>query len=467
MCGMCGDPVHPIDYRYGTDEMKSIWSERSKILRMVDVEVALLKALAKRGYLSEEEVKKAEEVAKNVTPERVKEIEAEIRHDVMALVKALSEQVEKVSREAARWIHFGATSNDIIDTATATQLRDSVAIIERKLVELAKILVDKAEKYRKTVCLGRTHGQAALPTTYGFRFALWAAEIARHIERLEELKPRLLVGQLSGAVGTQAAFGDDGVEIEKDVMEILGLRPAIISSQIIPRDHYCEYLSYLANVSATLEKIATNIRILQRAEVAELMEGFGKKQVGSSTMPHKRNPIDCENVCGLARVIRGFDEPQRQSSILWEERDLTNSSAERITLVESTVLLDHILTKMIGVMERLEVNEENARKNLERLGGINLSEAVMIELTRRGLGRQEAHELVRNAAMRCYETGKSFAECLIEDDKISKVLSHDDVTRLLKPENYLGTVEKKIENVRSYVMGVVEKALNSLNNQKV
>ncbi len=448
---MQSDPVHPIDYRYGTEEMKSIWSERSKILRMVEVEVALLKALAKKGYLSEEEVNKAEKVAGNVTPERVKEIEAEIKHDVMALVKALSEEVEKVSSEAARWIHFGATSNDIIDTATATQLRDSVSILERKLVKLAEALVEKAEKYKNTLCLGRTHGQAALPTTYGFRFALWAAEVARHIERLEELKPRLLVGQMSGAVGTQAAFGEDGIEIEEEVMRILGLRPAIISSQVIPRDHYCEYVSFLANVSATLEKIATNIRILQRAEVAELMESFGKKQVGSSTMPHKRNPIDCENVCGLARVVRGFDEPQRESSILWEERDLTNSSAERITLVESTVLLDHILTKMIGVIERLEVNEENARRNLERLRGINLSEAVMIELTKRGMGRQEAHELVRKAAMRSYETGKNFAECLIEDEKISKILSHDDVHRLLVPENYLGTVGRKIEAVKKYV----------------
>ena len=450
------DAVHPIDYRYGTEEMKAIWSERSKIERMVLVEIALLKALAKRGYLSEEEVKKAEKAARKVTPEKVKRIEAEIKHDIMALVRAISEEVEKVSPEAARWIHFGATSNDIIDTATATQLRDSVKIFEKKIAKLALTLVEKAVQHKNTICLGRTHGQAALPTTYGFRFALWAAEIARHLERLEEMKPRLIVGQLSGAVGTQAAFGKDGLEIERDVMKELDLKPALISSQIIPRDHYCEYVSFLANLSATLEKIATNIRLLQRSEVSELMESFGEKQVGSSTMPHKRNPVDCENVCGLARITRGFAEPQRESSILWEERDLTNSSAERITLVESSVLADHILTKMIKVVERLEVDREKAKENLERLGGINLSEAIMVALTKKGMSRQEAHERVRRAAMKSY-TGKSFEDCLLEDEQISKLLSREEIRKLLIPENYLGTVEEKIESVKKYVEAVCSK----------
>ncbi|RUM33911.1 MAG: adenylosuccinate lyase [Archaeoglobus sp.] len=453
------DAVHPIDYRYGTEEMKSIWSERSKINRMISVEIALLKALARRGYLSEEEVKKAEKAALNITPERVKAIEAEIKHDVMALVRAISEEVGKVSPEAARWIHFGATSNDITDTATATQLRDSLKLLGTKISRLALALTEKAIKHKNTICLGRTHGQAALPTTYGFRFALWAAEVARYLERLEELKPRLIVGQLSGAVGSQAAFGEDGINIEREVMKELGLKPALISSQIIPRDHYCEYLSFLANLSATLEKIATNIRILQRVEVSELMESFGEKQVGSSTMPHKKNPIDCENVCGLARVIRGFVEPQRQSSILWEERDLTNSSCERITLVESSVLADHILTKMIKVVERLEVNEERAKENLRRLMGLNLSEAVMVALTKKGMNRQEAHERVRMAAMKAYG-GKSFEESLLEDEKISKLLSAEEIRELLTPENYLGTVKVKIENVKNYVEKLCSKYQN-------
>ncbi|WP_290900192.1 adenylosuccinate lyase, partial [Ferroglobus sp.] len=364
--------VHPIDYRYGTKEMKRIWSEESRIKRMIRVEIALLKALAKLGYLSEESVKKLAKRARRISPERVKEIEAEIKHDVMALVRAIAEVAED-----DRWIHFGATSNDIIDTAVATQLRDSIKILEIKLAKLALKLAEKGEKYRNLVCLGRTHGQAALPTTYGFRFALWASEVKRHLERLEEMKKRILVGQMSGAVGTQAAFGKDGFEIENEVMRFLNLKPAEISSQIVPRDVYCEYVGFLANVAATLEKIATNIRLLQRAETAEVFERFEReKQVGSSTMPHKRNPIDSEQICGLARVIRGFVEPQYQSSILWEERDLTNSSAERIILVEVTVLLDHILTKAIKVVEELGINEKAVRENLEKQRGLNMSEAV-------------------------------------------------------------------------------------------
>lgn len=444
--------VHPIDYRYGTDEMKRIWSEESKIKRMIWVEIALLRALAKKGYLSEEKVRKAQEQALKVSPERVKEIEREIRHDVMALVKAISEVVDE---DVARWVHFGATSNDITDTAVATQLRDSLKILELKLKRLIELFVHKALEYRDVVCLGRTHGQPALPTTYGFRFAVWASELARHYIRLQQMKDRLLVGQMSGAVGTQAGFGKDGIEIEEEVMKLLGLKPAIISTQIIPRDIYCEYVEFLANLATTLEKIATNFRVLQRGEVGELMEEFGKKQVGSSTMPHKRNPIDCENICGIARVIRGFVEPQHQSAILWEERDLTNSSAERIILVEATILTDHILTKMIKVVERIKLDFERIRENLEKLRGLNLSEAVMIALTKKGLGRQEAHEIVRNASMRAYENNTTLLEELLKDEIVKKYLSEEELRELLKPENYLGTAKERIDRVVEWIKGAI------------
>ena len=444
--------VHPIDYRYGTKEMKRIWSEESRIRRMIWVEMALLRALAKKGYLDEEKVKKAQKDALKVTPERVKEIEREIRHDVMALVKAISEVVDD---EVARWVHFGATSNDIVDTAVATQLRDSVKILELKLKKLGKLLCERALRYRDVVCLGRTHGQPALPTTYGFRFAVFASEIARHYIRLQQLKERLLVGKMSGAVGTQAGFGKDGFEIEEEVTRLLGLKPAIISTQIIPRDIYCEYVEFLSNLATTLEKMATNFRILQRGEVGELMEEFGEKQVGSSTMPHKRNPIDCENVCGIARVIRGFVEPQHQSAILWEERDLTNSSAERIILVEATVLADHILTKMIRVVERLELNLDRIRENLERVRGLNLSEAVMLALTKRGMGRQEAHELVREIAMRAYRNNTSLLDELVRDDRILKYFKREELEELLKPENYIGTARERVERVVRWVKGVL------------
>ncbi|HIP58514.1 MAG TPA: adenylosuccinate lyase [Archaeoglobus profundus] len=444
--------VHPIDYRYGTEEMKRIWSEESKIKRMIWVEIALLRALAKKGYLDEDKVRKAQEKALTVTPERVKEIEKEIRHDIMALVKAISEVVDE---EVARWVHFGATSNDIIDTATATQLRDSLKIFELKLKRLLELLIDKAMEYKDIVCLGRTHGQPALPVTYGFRFAVWASELARHYVRLKQMKERILVGKMSGAVGTQAAFGEEGIEIEEEVMRLLGLKPAIISTQVIPRDIYCEYVEFLANLATTLEKIATNIRILQRGEVGELMEEFGEKQVGSSTMPHKRNPIDCENICGIARVIRGFVEPQHQSAILWEERDLTNSSAERIILAEATVLADHILTKIIRVIERLRLNFENIRKNLDIQKGLNLSEAVMIELTKRGVNRQEAHELLRRASMRAYENKTPLLDELLKEEKIRKYFTEEELSMLLRPENYLGTAKKKIENVVRWVSELI------------
>jgi adenylosuccinate lyase len=444
--------VHPIDYRYGTPEMKRIWSEESKIKRMIRVEMALLAALSRLGYF-EMDVRGLKRKTLRIKPEDVKAIEAEIKHDIMALVKAISRQL---SEEEARWVHFGATSNDIIDTATATQLRDSVKILELKLRKLAILLCQRAEEFKEIVCLGRTHGQAALPTTYGFRFALWASEIARHYIRLQQLRERLLIGKLSGAVGTQAAFGERGFEIEEETMRILGLKPAVISSQIIPRDVYCEYVEFLANLSTTLEKIATNLRVLQRAEVSELSERFERKQVGSSTMPHKRNPIDSENICGLARVVRGLVEPQHQSSILWEERDLTNSSAERITLVESTILADHILTRMIRLIGGLVLDEGFIKRNLDAQRGLNLSEAIMVEMTKRGAGRQEAHEILREAAMKVYETGEDFLNVLKRDSRIRAYLSDEELEELLKPENYLGTALKRVEGVIEWVKSVIQ-----------
>jgi len=441
--------IHPIEYRYGTKEMKRIWSEESKIKRMIWVEVALLKALAKKGYLNFEEVENVRKRAIKINPGRVKEIEEEIRHDIMALVKAMSEVSD------CRWIHFGATSNDIIDTATATQLRDSVLIFEEKIRKLALLLVEKAIEYKEVVCLGRTHGQAALPTTYGFRFAVWASEVARHFVRLRQIKERLLVGKMSGAVGTQAAFGKDGFEIENEVMRLLNLKPAIISTQVIPRDIYCEYIEFLANLATTLEKIALNIRILQRAEVAELMEKFETRQVGSSTMPHKRNPIDSENVCGLARVVRGFVEPQHQSAILWEERDLTNSSAERITLLEATILADHILTRLIKIVSGIAIDLENVKKNLEAQRGLNLSEAVMIELTKRGVDRQEAHEILRIASLRAYANKSSLLEELLKEERVLRYLRKEELAELLKPEKYLGTALDRVEKVVEWVKRAV------------
>ncbi len=444
--------VHPIDYRYGTPQMKRIWSEESKIKRMIKVEVALLKALAKKGYLSSKEVEDVKRKTLNITPKNVKEIEKEIRHDIMALVKAISDVSD------CRWIHFGATSNDIIDTATATQLRDAVLLLESRIKKLIKALVKKATEHKDTICLARTHGQAALPTTYGFRFAVWASEFTRHYIRLKQLKDRLLVGKMSGAVGTQAAFGEDGFEIEEEVMRLLNLKPAIISTQIIPRDIYCEYIEFLANLVTSAEKVALNFRILQRAEVGEVLEKFEKQQVGSSTMPHKRNPIDSENVCGISRVVRGFVEPQHQSAILWEERDLTNSSAERIILVEASVLADHVITKLTKIVEELGIDKKRAEQNLIAQKGLNMSEAVMIALTKKGVSRQEAHEMLREAAMRAYRNGTTLFEELIKDKKIMQYFTKEEIEEILKPENYLGTAIKRIDKVVKWIYETLNEA---------
>jgi len=437
--------VHPIEYRYGTSEMKKIWNEKSRVKRLVLVEVALLKALTKKGYLSKEKVDEFEKkIIRNIDLSRIKQIEAQIKHDIMALVKYLSELADK---EVARWIHFGATSNDIIDSATATQIRDSLEIIEKKLKILLKVLNNKAITYKDLVCLGRTHGQAALPTTYGFRFALWASEIARHLIRLRELRPRVCVGKMSGAVGTQAGFGRDGFEIENESMKYIQVKPVEISSQIIPRDVYCEYITFLANLATTLEKIATTLRLLQRSEVGEVLEKFEKEQVGSSTMPHKRNPIICEQICSLARVIRGFVIPQYECSILWEERDLTNSAAERIILTETTILLDYILTKAIEVLENLQLNKTIIERNLKALKGLNLSEAIMLELTKRGMERQKAHEIVREAAIKAIEANTSLLEQLVKNKDILKLISPEELENITKPEAYLGTAKERVEKI--------------------
>ncbi|WP_297551907.1 adenylosuccinate lyase, partial [Thermococcus sp.] len=293
--------VHPIDYRYGSEEMRRIWDEENKLQKLLDVEAALARAHAKLGNIPEESARVISERASTewVKLERVKEIEAEIHHDIMAVVKALSE----VCGEHGKYVHLGATSNDIIDTANALLIKESLELIERYLRELRDVLMGLAEEHKYTVCIGRTHGQHAVPTTYGMKFALWLDEVQRHLERLEELKKRVLVGKMRGAVGTAASFGEKALEIERLVMEDLGLRPSLITNQLVPRDLYAELMMFLALVASTLDKIGLEIRNLQRTEILEVSEPFGKKQVGSSTMPHKRNPIRTEKVCGLARVI--------------------------------------------------------------------------------------------------------------------------------------------------------------------
>ncbi len=435
--------VHPIEYRYGTEEMKKIWSEENKLRLMIEVEIALAKAEAEIGLIPKWASEEIEKCRGKVTPQRVREIEAEIHHDVMSVVRAMAEQCG----EAGEWIHFGATSNDILDTSLALQIKESLEIIEKKLKNLRDLFLELAEKHKRTVCAGRTHGQIGIPTTVGHRFALWASELQRHLKRLKEIKERALVGKIGGAVGTQASLGERGLEVQRITMELLDLKPVDIANQVIQRDIHAEVIMLLANIATSLDKFCTTVRNLQRSEIREMEEGFGKKQVGSSTMPHKRNPIRCENVCGLARVIRSMVEVALMNNVLWEERDLTNSSAERVMFVEAFVLVDHILTQCIKIFTGIQIYSENMRRNLEMMKGVNMAEAVMIALAKKGVGRQTAHEIIRRCSMKVYETGKHFREILLEDEEVRKYLSEDEINHLMMPENYLGTAIQQIEMV--------------------
>ena len=315
--------IHPIDYRYGTAEMKYVWSQENRLSKILQTEAALARAEADMGIIPAEAAEIISESISSVKSDRVNEIEAEIHHDMMAVVVAIS---EKCRGDAGKWVHFGATSNDILDTATALQIKDAIEIFEDKLKILLRVLVNQAEAHKHTVCCGRTHGQIGVPTTYGLRFAIWASEISRHLDRLYQLTPRATVGQMTGAVGTQAAFGKSGILIQKLTMQCLGIGAVDVSNQIIQRDRHAEFVMWMANAVTTLDKIGIEIRTLQRSEIAELEESFGKKQVGSSTMPHKRNPIKSEQICGLARIVRAMVEPELLNNTLWDERDLTNSS---------------------------------------------------------------------------------------------------------------------------------------------
>jgi len=424
--------------------MKFVWSEANRLDKIMKAEAALARAEADIGLIPKEAADIIESSIGSVELERVKEIEDEIHHDMMAVVIAISEKCEE---DAGKWVHFGATSNDMLDTATGLQLKEAVVILEDKIHNLLDVLLTQADNNKKLVCAGRTHGQIGVPTTYGLRFAIWASEVARHIERLEQLKPRLTVGQMTGAVGTQAAFGKDGIEIQKRVMKYLDIGSVDVSNQIIQRDRHAEFVMWMANTVTTLDKIAVEIRSLQRSEIAEVEESFRKKQVGSSTMPHKRNPIKSEQICGLARIVRSMIEPELQNNTLWDERDLTNSSCERIVFPEACVLTDHIIKLAIGVIENLRFYPENIRRNLDLLRGLNMGEAVMIELAKRGVGRQEAHELVRSSAMEAHETGKHFKDVLLANPDVANYLSEEDIVNLVDPDRYIGTAVEQVEMV--------------------
>lgn len=438
-------PILPIDTgRYGTPEMLKIFDEENRVQKLLDVEAALALAHSEVGNIPKGDAEKIAEMAsvKYVKIERVKAIEKEIKHDIASLVRALSE----VCGSSGAYVHLGATSYDIVDTANALQLKDALNVIEKRLVDFKVILQKQAMVHRETVMIGRTHGQHALPITLGFKFAVWGYEINRHIKRLEESKKRILVGKVSGAVGTQAGLGEHAEQIQELVMERLGLNAAEISTQIVQRDRYAELICIYAEVASSLENFATEIRELQRPEIAELFESFeAKKQVGSSTMPHKQNPETCERVCGLARIVRSLSMPALEDMVTWHERDLTQSSAERFILPESNILLDYILNLTCNIVANLRVDSEQMLKNLSLTQGRAMSESVMMALTKKGVNRQEAHEMLRKLTIRSSVEKKPFKQMLLEDKLVSSKLSEKEIDQALNPKNYLGTAVKQAE----------------------
>ena len=438
-------PILPIDTgRYGTPEMLTIFEEETRVQKLLDVEAALALAHAEVGDIPLKDAEKIAAMAstKYVKVERVKAIEKEIKHDIASLVRALSE----VSGSSGAYVHLGATSYDIVDTANALQLKDALNVIDKRLADFKTILQKQALLHKDTILIGRTHGQHALPITLGFKFAVWGYEINRHIERLEECKKRVLVGKVSGAVGTQAGLGEHAEQIQELVMKRLGLHAAEISTQIVQRDRYAELVCIYATVASSLENFATEIRELQRPEIGELFESFeAKKQVGSSTMPHKQNPETCERVCGLARIVRSLSTPALEDMVTWHERDLTQSSAERFILPESNILLDYILNLTCNIVANLRVDTERMLQNLSLTQGRAMSESVMMALTKNCVNRQEAHEMLRKLAIQSALEKKPFKQVLLEDKLISSKLTEKEIDQALNPENYLGTAVKQAE----------------------
>ncbi len=435
--------IHPIDYRYGSQEMRDIFEEDTRIQLLLDVEAAIAQAHAKLGHIPADAAKAITDKAKLgiVKKEDILAEEAKINHDIMAMVKVLAAQCG----EWGRFVHFGSTSNDINDTASALQLRDALALVLANIQTLKGVLAQKAKENIGTICVGRTHAQHAIPTTYGMKFALYLDELLRNEERLK-MSYDHNTGKIAGAVGTMASY-DDGILLRGEVGTILGIRMAPITNQVVPRDIYAEALTNLALLATLLDKMATEVRNLQRTELNEAAEGFKKGQVGSSTMPHKKNPIMSEKTCGLARILYGNVTPALLNNVLWHERDLSNSAPERAIIPESFILIDEMLRCMISVYGNLVLFPDNIKKNLYLSKGKNLAEAIMIALTKKGASRQDAHEILRTISM----AGDDFIDAVKANKDVKAYLSNEELDCLLVPEAYIGEAKRLVEDVLSRV----------------
>jgi adenylosuccinate lyase len=425
--------------RYSRKPMARIWSEDNKFAAWLKVEVAAMEALAEAGLIPAEVPERVKGKAE-CDIERILAIEQETHHDVAAFV----DQVAACLGEDGRWFHFGLTSSDVLDTALALRLKEAADLLLAGLDELLAVLKNKAYAYKDLVMVGRTHGVHAEPITLGLKFALWHAEFQRQRQRLAAAQESISVGKLSGAVGT---FAHLPPEVEAGVCARLGLTPAPIASQIIQRDRHAHYLTTLALIGASIDKVATEIRHLQRTEVREVEESFGAKQKGSSAMPHKRNPVLSENLCGLARVLRGNALTGLENVALWHERDISHSSAERIIIPDSTILLDFMIHRLKGVLANLVVYPDNLRANLEASRGLVFSQGLLLALVHKGLSRDEAYRLTQAAAMRVWEEGGNFRDRVLADPEIGKHLSRGELEELFDLKHHLRHVDELFRRV--------------------
>ncbi|MFB3828767.1 MAG: adenylosuccinate lyase [Bryobacteraceae bacterium] len=425
--------------RYTRPEMGRIWTDENKFRQWLEVELAASEALAELGVVPEEAAALLRRHA-DFSVDRIQEIEAEVRHDVIAFTTSVAESMKAAGHaEASRWLHYGLTSNDVVDTAQALLLRQSAAIIERDLEELRAVLKRRALEFRHAVMIGRTHGVHAEPITFGLKFAIWYEEAGRDLARLRAAAEDLRVGKISGAVGT---FAHIGPEVEERICARLGIRPAPVASQVIQRDRHAFFISVLALAAALCEKIALEVRHLQRTEVREAEEYFARGQKGSSAMPHKRNPVTSEQICGLARVVRANAQAAFENIALWHERDISHSSVERVILPDSAILTDYLLAKTTALADRMFVYPERMRRNLEATRGLVFSGQVLLDLAAGGMLRETAYRIVQTHAMRAWEQESDFRAAIESDPEVRAVLSPAQIAEAFSVERQLRNVDK-------------------------
>ncbi len=432
--------------RYTRPEMGLIWSDENRYARWLEVELAATESLAETGEVPAEAAAMLRAHA-GFNIARIQAIESEVKHDVIAFTTAVAESMAAAGQgEASRWLHYGLTSNDIVDTAQALIIQQASALIERGLAELSDVLKRRAFEFQNTVQIGRTHGIHAEPITFGLKLALWYDELERNRRRFRSAREEMRVGKISGAVGT---FGHIGPDAEERICRRLGLEPATIASQVVSRDRHAAYVSTLALIAATCEKIALEIRHLQRTEVREAEEPFAPGQKGSSAMPHKRNPVTCEQICGLARLVRSNVLPAMEDIALWHERDISHSSVERVILPDSTILVDYLLAKTHWLVSGLIVHADRMASNLELTQGLIFSGQLMLDLAAAGLLREQAYRIVQAHAMRSWEHGSDFRAAIESDPVIAAAVSRATIAGSFSVSRYLQNVDRIFSRVFS------------------